>query len=140
MILLLCISILILLLCFTPKEGFYSDNNVVSAISTINQLKTKLENTKADIKKIKESSRKYLTTMDIKSNLEPILRTNKDPLFAKGVVQNVNSISEQLSTLQEDFDNAVEQISTIELLNKPIDNLLEKLNEIAKLLNHIPDT
>lgn len=140
MMLLLCISILILLLCFNPKEGFYSDNNVVTAIATVNQLKSKLETTKIDIKKIKENSRKYLTTMDIKSNLEPILRTNKDPLFAKGIVQKVKSISDDLSILQNDFDIALEQISTVEILNKPIDELLEKLNEVTKLLNTIPDT
>jgi phage shock protein A len=140
MILLLFLSILVLLLCFTPKEGFYSDNNVVTAIATVNQLKNKLETTKDDIKKIKENSRKYLTTMDIKSNLEPILRTNKDSLFATGVVQNVKSISDKLSSLQEEFDSAKETVSTIDVLNTPIDNLLVKLDEITKLLNSIPDT
>ena len=139
MILLLIVSLLIILLCFTPKEGFYSDNNTYTAISSLNQLKKKIETTKKNFIEIKNNTVNF-NTSEIVSKLQPILKTNKDSLYTKGVVENVENIIGKLAELQKDFDFINNSFKDIDDINKKfMDVYIEKIEHITELLSHIPD-
>jgi len=137
MILLLFLSAMILLLCFTPKEGFYNDKDTFAAQSSIDKLKGKAEkmrNTIASISKVD------IGTSEIASNLRPILDTNKDALFKNGVVKYVKGITEKLSKLQTDSEAIDVLLDSLKDYNLLITAYIENLDGIKDLLNKIPES
>jgi hypothetical protein len=137
MILLLIVSLLIILLCFTPKEGFYSDTDTYSALSSIQKLKTKTEKIKTSIESI---SKVDLGTSEIIANLRPILDTNKDTLFKNGVVTYVKDVSDKLSNLQKDSVHIERLLDSLKEYNTVLITYMDNLDSIKDLLNKIPDS
>ena len=137
MILLFCLSILIMILCFVPKEGFYSDNNIYSAQSAIGELKTKIEGIKTMLNTIVDQD---FGTMEIIAKLRPILNASKDPLYTKGVITSVQTISDKLSRLQTEAESMKSMLKNAKSFNVVIDNYLKELEDVKDLLNKIPDS
>ena len=137
MILLFGLSILIILLCFAPKEGFYSDNNTYSAISSINELKRKVEGIKPMLVEI---GNQEFGTMEIISKLRPILNTYEDKLYTDDVVRHVSHINDKLSKLQNESVSIQEQLKQVQQFNRILVDYLEKLEEVKDLLSNIPDS
>jgi gas vesicle protein len=137
MILLLLLSVIILLLCFTPKEGFYNDKDTYAAKSSIDKLKGKAEKLRNTINSISKAD---LGTSEIASNLRPILDTNKDALFKNGVVKYVKDVTEKLAKLQLDSEAIDRLLESLKDYNILITAHIENLDDIKSLLNKIPDS
>jgi len=136
MILLLFLTAIILLLCFTPKEG-YADKNTFAATSSINKLKGKLEKMKNSIEAI---SNVDVGTNEISANLRGVLNTDKDKLYKNGVVNYVQNVTDKLSELQTDSDQIVFLLDSLKKYNVLITNYIQKLEGIKKLLDNIPES
>ena len=139
MILLLFLTAIILLLCFIPKsmEGFYSDKDIYSAITTIQKLKSKAEKLKSTIGTI---SKVELGVSEVISELRPVLDTKKDDLFKNGVVNYVKDVSDRLSAVQEDAVYLETLLDTLKEYNGVILAYIDKLDNIKVLLKEIPDS
>lgn len=137
MILLLFLTAIILLLCFTPKEGFYNDKNTFAAISSINKIKGKAEKLRNTIESI---SKVDIGTSEVASNLRGVLNTDKDVLFKNGVVKYVQNVTEKLSKLQTDSEAIDVLLDSLKEYNLLITTYIENLDGIKKLLNEIPES
>lgn len=140
-------AVFILLLCFTKKEGFYSNQNIYSANSEINKLKIKAKSMQTTMNKFVEQK---INTADVISKLYPILETDKPSLYQIRVVQTIHSIIGELSTLEEEGQKINDHLiriknSDIEIfgnkltLSRAIDEYLSTLETISKKLTQIPD-
>ena len=137
MILLLFLTAIILLLCFTPKEGFYNDKNTFAAISSIDKIKgraEKLRNTIGSISKVD------IGTSEVAANLRGVLETDKDKLFKNGVVKYVQDVTDKLSKLQTDSEAIDVLLESLKEYNLLITAYIENLDGIKKLLNEIPES
>lgn len=137
MILLLFLTVIILLLCFTPKEGFYNDKNTFAAVSSIDKIKgraEKLRNTIGSISKVD------IGTSEVAANLRGVLNTDKDALFKNGVVKYVQNVTEKLSKLQTDSEAIDVLLESLKEYNLLITTYIENLDGIKKLLNEIPES
>jgi ABC-type phosphate transport system auxiliary subunit len=136
MIHLLAISFIIVILCFTKKEGFYSDNNIGSALSSIRKLEMNLESMK---KKINDMSQEEFGTIEIISNLAPLVNTDKKALLMNGVVTQVKAIVVELSKLQEESLTLQEKLKDFKEFNVLADAYSKKVSLVKDLLTKITD-
>ena len=137
MILIIIAGILIILLCFVSKEGFYSDNNISSAFGDIKQLKSKIKNITTNLDTL---SKEELSTLDIISKLNPVLETDKESLFKNGVIVQVKSVIKNLSDLQTDFKGLNDSLLNLRQFKEAFSTYLTKLDNIQDALNKLPDS
>ena len=137
MILLLFLSVIILLLCFTPKEGFYNDKNTFAAISSIDKIKGKAEKLRNTISSITKVD---IGTSEIAANLRGVIDTDKDELYKKGIVKYVQDVTDKLSKLQTDSEAIDVLLDSLKEYNLLITTYIENLDGIKNLLNKIPDS
>jgi len=148
--------VLFILLFFTPKEGFYSDNNVTMAIDDLKAIHKKLDTVK---KTVDELTLTDLTAIDSVSSVNKILQTTNNALYTSGVVSNLQGIKEELALYQTNVRLLNDFLATMpksvvltqydELdktkklsvsLSYAIERLSEQANKISGKLNQIPDS
>jgi hypothetical protein len=139
--------LLLIILSFGFKEGYYSDMHTSAASTSMTTLISKLTIIKDDMTKVSA----YDLTLDAQSKLTPLLTPNSESTFNNTIIEQATRFSNRISEYQDDLiklSNALQKVEKmpVELkegtfpLSVAIQKLLTEAQTINKELNQIPDS
>jgi translation initiation factor 1 (eIF-1/SUI1) len=150
--LLLGVILLLGLVLFHVREGYYSDTNITSALSSLKTVPPTLSGLQTTLQGFDAMT---LDVADALRSLNSILGSSDMSLDTKGVIMNVRSIKTEMNTLQDNLmatTTSLKQIKDVKVtirvgqeaktvtLAEAIPHLQTQVADLSDKLRKIPDT
>jgi len=134
----LLIFIIILLLSFTHKEGYYSNSEISAAGTSITALKKKIKDLDKSLNDLYEFK---LSSNEIIAKLTPMLEGDEVAKYSNGVITGIMQSIHDFSALQKEMDeinDAIRRIKREKLFADSFVNLLNRIDALEDKLSKLP--
>ncbi len=151
-LLLACVVLLVFVILFRVREGYYSDSNTASAISSLQNVSPTLSDLTNTLQRLEAIK---LDVADTLRNLNSVLGSSDSELDTNGVISNVRRIKAGVNIFQDNLmamTTALKEIKNIKVnisdgrgvgsipLGDAIPLLQTQIDVLSDKLRRIPDT